>query len=63
MKVKTSHPRIPRTRVADVAWHHLLLVQARESRHLGWRREAAAALNSAALARSCLAIASQRGAA
>lgn len=61
MKVKTSAPRIPRTRVADIAWHHLLLIQARESRQLGWRREAAVALNSAALTRSCILIADQEG--
>jgi len=37
-----------------VANHHAWLVQARESRLLGWKREAAYALRSASIERVCI---------
>lgn len=54
MKQPYQHPRVPRTRPAMLANHHALIVQARESRLLGWKREAAYALRSASLTRVCI---------
>lgn len=54
MKQPYQHPRMPRTRPAMLANHHAWLVQARESRLLGWKREAAYALRSASIERVCI---------
>ena len=54
MKPKLEMPRLPRTRAMLLANHHNCIVQARESRLLGWKREAAYALRSASLERTCI---------
>lgn len=57
MKQTFEHPRLPRTIPSMLASHRSLITEARESRKLGWRREAAYYLRTAALERTCLAIA------
>ena len=56
MKLPTQHPRLPRTKPSMLASHRSLLVEARESRLLGWRREAAYYLHIAAIERRCIVI-------
>lgn len=55
MKQAIQHPRLPRTIPSMLANHRSLLTEARESRLLGWRREAAYYLRSAAIERICIA--------
>lgn len=54
MKQVIQHPRLPRTIPSMLASHRSLIVEARESRLLGWRREAAYYLRSAAIERRCI---------
>lgn len=54
MKHKVENPRLPRTRAMLLANHRNWIVQARESRLLGWKREAAYALRSASIERTCI---------
>lgn len=56
MKQIPSTPRIPRTLPSLFASHRSLLTEARESRELGWRREAAYYLRSAAIERTLISI-------
>lgn len=60
MAIKYEHPRMPRTVPSIVQSHRSMLTVARESRLLGWRREAAYYLRGAALERTCLLIAKGR---
>ena len=57
MKQTFEHPRLPRTIPSMLASHRSLITEARESRKLGWRREAAYYLRTAAIERACLTIA------
>lgn len=54
MKITQPAPRLPRTLPSLFASHRALLTEARESRKLGWRREAAYYLRSAAIERSLI---------
>ncbi len=56
MKQITQQPRLPRTKPTMLASHRSLIIEARESRLLGWRREAAYYLRSAAVERQCIAM-------
>ncbi|KGB00020.1 hypothetical protein DR73_2266 [Enterobacteriaceae bacterium ATCC 29904] len=55
MKQAMQSPRLPRTIPSMLASHRSLLTEARESRLLGWRREAAYYLRSAGIERMCIA--------
>ncbi|BCU55114.1 hypothetical protein ENKO_17080 [Enterobacter kobei] len=60
MKQITQQPRLPRTKPTMLASHRSLIIEARESRLLGWRREAAYYLHSAAVERQCIAMKESR---
>ncbi|GKX54062.1 hypothetical protein SOASR030_01740 [Leminorella grimontii] len=49
-----QYPRIPKTRKATMIWHSYNIAMSRECRAAGYAREAAIALNQAAIARLSL---------
>jgi hypothetical protein len=55
MKHHSQLLRLPRTIPSMLASHRSLITEARESRLLGWRREAAYYLRSASIERMCIA--------
>lgn len=59
MKNPIQQPRLPRTKPTMLASHRSLIIEARESRLLGWRREAAYYLRSAAIERKCISMKEQ----